>query len=69
MTTNFPQETLQQSAKIYQFPARVRKAVDGRRQETDPAVDLVSPRVSLAAVGSGWYHEAAIQESKRIRER
>jgi hypothetical protein len=69
MTTNFPQETPQESAKIYQFPARVRKAVDGRREETDSAVELVSPRVSLAAVGSGWYHEAAIQESKRIRER
>jgi hypothetical protein len=62
MTTNFPAETQQASAKIYQFPARVRKAVDGRREETNPAVDL-------AAFGSGWYHEAAIQESKRIRER
>jgi Protein of unknown function (DUF2735) len=69
MTTNFPQETPQVSAKIYQFPARARKAVDGRREQTNPALDLVSPRVSLAAVGSGWYHEAAIQESKRIRER
>jgi hypothetical protein len=68
MTKNFLQETSQESAKIFQFPVRVRNAVDGRREQTNPAVDLVSPRVSLAGSGSGWYHEAAIQESKRIRE-
>ena len=64
MTTNFSQE----SAKIYQFPARGRKTVDGRRDEA-PAVDLSALRVSAAAFGSGWYHEAAIQESKRVWER
>src|ERR1700694_2442789 len=52
------------SAKIYQFPA------GGRRyEETKTVTDLASTPVSEAASGSGWYHEAAIQESKPVRER
>jgi hypothetical protein len=62
MTTNFYQE----SATIYQFPARVRKTIDGYTEEFNPAADLALARVSF---GSGWYHEAAIQESKRPWER
>jgi Protein of unknown function (DUF2735) len=65
MTANFSQE----SAKIYQFPATGRKTVEGRREEINSTIDLTGLRVSAAAFGSGWYHEAAIQESKRIRER
>jgi Protein of unknown function (DUF2735) len=58
------------SAKIYQFPAGGRAALGGRRQEEAKApVDPGSLRVSEAASGSGWYHEAAIQESKPARER
>jgi hypothetical protein len=58
------------SAKIYQFPAGGRAALGGRRQEEATAAsDLSSLRVSEAACGSGWYHEAAIQESKPARER
>jgi hypothetical protein len=52
------------SAKIYQFPAGGRAAFGGRRlEETRTSTDL-SARVSEAAVGGSWYHEAAIQESK-----
>jgi hypothetical protein len=58
------------SAKIYQFPAGGRSAAGGRRyEETRSVTDLASPRVSDAACGDGWYHEAAIQESKPVRER
>jgi len=58
------------SAKIYQFPAGGRSALGGRRyEETKTAADLASTQVSEAASGSGWYHEAAIQESKPVRER
>jgi hypothetical protein len=58
------------SARIYQFPARGRSATGGRRyEETRSVTDLASPRVSEAACGDGWYHEAAIQESKPARER
>jgi hypothetical protein len=58
------------SAKIYQFPAGGRSAAGGRRhEETKSAIDLASSRISEAACGDGWYHEAAIQESNPVRER
>jgi Protein of unknown function (DUF2735) len=58
------------SAKIYQFPAGGRAALGGRRhEETKAADDQGSLRVSEAAYGGSWYHEAAIQESKPVRER
>jgi hypothetical protein len=53
------------SAKIYQFPAGGRAAFGGRRfDETKTSTDLSAARVSEAAVGASWYHEAAIQEAK-----
>ncbi len=58
------------SAKIYQFPAGGRSALGGRRyEETKTVTDLTSTAVSAAASSSGWYHEAAIQESNPLRER
>ena len=51
------------SAKIYQFPAGGRAAFGGRRLE-ETRTDLSAARVSEAAVGGSWYHEAAIQEAK-----
>lgn len=54
------------SAKIYQFPAGSRSALGGR--ETRAVADLASSRVSEVAVGGAWYHDAAIQESKPVRE-
>lgn len=68
------------SANIYQFPAGGRSALGGRRYETaktftdktfpdNAANDLASSRVSEVAVGGAWYHDAAIQESKPVRER
>ena len=57
------------SAKIYQFPAGGRAALGGRRQEEAKAAsDLGSLRVSEAACGSGWYHEAAIQDAELTRK-
>src|ERR1700738_327640 len=57
------------SAKIYQFPAGGRAALGGRRHdETTPTADQGLPRVSEAAFGGGWYHEAAIQESEPERK-
>ena len=58
------------SAKIYQFPAGGRAALGGRRQEeAKAAIDPDLWRVSEAACGGSWYHEAAIEESKPARER
>jgi len=62
------------SAKIYQFPAGGRSVAGIRRlEEIKTAADLASSRVSEIAYGSSWYHQeaidAAIQESKPVRER
>jgi len=58
------------SAKIYQFPAGGRSALGGRRyEEPKTATELASSRVSEAAVGGAWYHDAATQDSKPVRER
>ncbi len=60
----------QGSAKIYQFPAGGRAALGvHRHEETKAATDPGSMRVSEAACGGSWYHEAAIQESKPLRDR
>jgi hypothetical protein len=59
----------QGSAKIYQFPVRVRATVAGDHEEVLPGADLRSSRIPGLAVASGWYHEAAIQDSNRDRER
>jgi hypothetical protein len=60
----------QGSATIYQFPLGGRAALGGRRyDETKPAADQGSPPVNETACSGSWYHEAAIQESKPVRER
>jgi len=56
-------------AKIYQFPARVRSALGGYREEAKPGEKLAEPnfkslRVSEAACGSAWYHEEAVREAE-----
>jgi hypothetical protein len=59
----------QGSAKIIQFPVGGRRAVAARRDEADLAADAKSSRMSGDVSGSAaWYHEAAIQESKRTGE-
>src|SRR3954454_11017152 len=58
------------SARIYQFPVGGRRALDGRKhEESKPAANQGVSRVSEAAFGGGWYHEAAIQESEPERKR
>lgn len=61
MSTNLEQG----SARIYQFPAGGRAALDGRRHgETKSTIGLNMPRVNEAIYSGSWYHEEAIQESK-----
>lgn len=57
----------QGTAKIYQFPAGGRSAVGQHRGEPTNTADLAA-RGSEVVCGSGWYHEAAIQESKPVRD-
>jgi hypothetical protein len=55
------------SAKIYQFPARGRTTAGGYLAETKPAADAASPRAKIVW-GSGWYHDAAIQDAEPNRK-
>ena len=67
MDTGFNQ---QGSARIYQFPVGGRSSLGGYRyDEVKTSADLVLSRAGQATVGGAWYHDAAIQESKPVRER
>ena len=55
------------STKIYQFPAGGRAALGGRRYGEPKTADIASLAGDSACSGS-WYHEAAIQESKPVRD-
>ena len=65
MTTNVPRP----SAQIIQFPVRARQSNGAQRDSMTPALDVRSQRFATVASGSGWYHDAAIQDSKRAGER
>jgi hypothetical protein len=49
------------SAKIYAFPARGRFAAGNQPDQPNPAANAALPRAIMAASGSGWYHDEAIQ--------
>ena len=58
MTTSIPRG----SARIYEFPLRGRFA-----QEEQASINLEAQAATRAAVGSGWYHDAAIaEEAERL---
>ena len=60
-----------ESAKILQFPTKARPAGgNGRYEQARFAAEAaMAPRVAKVAVGSGWYHEAAIQEAEQAAKR
>ena len=57
------------SAKIYEFPMRGRFAIEGGREDVKTGANVASPRIPKMVAGSGWYHEAAIQEAERAVKR
>ena len=57
-------ETVQRSATIIPFPVGVRKNVNLAK----PSAEEASARVPTVA-GTAWYHDAAIQDTKRAGER
>jgi hypothetical protein len=59
----------QGSARIYQFPARGRSALGGRHHEETRTADPASTYVGDSACSDSWYHQAAIEESKPVRDR
>ena len=56
------------SAKIYPFPVGGRAALGVRRPDEAGAPADLASRVSETAFGDAWYHEAAIEDSKPVRE-
>jgi hypothetical protein len=59
-----------ESAQIYQFPTGGRSALGARRYEASKtATDLASSRVNEVVASGAWYHDAAIEEAKPVRER
>jgi hypothetical protein len=66
MTTHFPPGW---SAEIYEFPASGRARIGGQREDNNATNEFESPRAPDATFGSSWYHDAAIQESRRPTKR
>ncbi len=64
MTTSFRQE----SAKLYIFPTKIPKGAAGRRGLIKPVAELRPLDLPEVQFGSGWYHEAAVQEAERTRK-
>jgi hypothetical protein len=58
MTKNRPSET----AKIYDFPAGGRRSLPNSQHGVLPDAHEPHPALTWAECGSGWYHDAAVQE-------
>jgi Protein of unknown function (DUF2735) len=56
------------SAKIYQFPVGGRAALGGRRHGETETTDMASVPSGDSACSGSWYHQAAIDESKPVRD-
>ena len=59
-----------QSAKIYEFPSGGRAELHGHRLvKKAAAIVPASNRIAKVEFGTGWYHDAAIQEAEMVRWR
>jgi Protein of unknown function (DUF2735) len=58
-----------ESAKIYVFPTRTRTASTLYHGDPRPVTALNNNRLPVVEFGSGWYHDAAIQETSDPRKR
>lgn len=57
------------SAKILMFPTAVRAPASNLSGKAKFAAELASLRNNHTDYGSGWYHEAAIEEAEQDRKR
>lgn len=62
------QDSNRGSAKIYQFPAGGRAALGGQRYGAARTDLATAPRLNEALCSDSWYHQAAIEEAKSVRE-
>jgi hypothetical protein len=64
MTTSFSGSSdFSGSATIYTFPPRGRFALRDQSQNFTSAANVQLPRGVKLVSGSGWYHDAAIQDA------
>ena len=61
-------DSRQGSAKIYQFPTGGRAALGGSHHGDAKADLATAPRTNEALCSDSWYHQAAIDESKPVRD-
>jgi hypothetical protein len=65
MAANIQHET----AKIYAFPTRAQLATGYRRDMSAMASEVAEAlRLKRTDFGSGWYHDAAIEEAGRDKK-
>ena len=61
MSTTFRHE----GAKIYEFPRKLRTTAGEQRRESQSEADFRPRPIAAVEFGSGWYHEAAVQDAER----
>ena len=65
-------EPARETARIYQFPVCVRQGstpdMKADTRQGAARTDAASAQIAYAACGSGWYHDAAIQETEPARK-
>jgi hypothetical protein len=62
-------DILRDTARIYQFPIRDRVIKAGPRESQKRVADLASAGFANVEAGSGWYHDAAIQDAEQVHKR
>jgi hypothetical protein len=58
-------QMVQRTAKIYQFPLRGRTNSSNGRTDTRVQSDRTPSDAPAIVYGGGWYHDAAIEDSRR----
>ena len=64
MSPNFQSKT----AKIYQFPLNRRKGADASQRPETGGQPANSRNLPATEFGSGWYHQAAVQDAQGPRK-
>lgn len=62
-------DTSPETANIYAFPSRALNSGNHRWEGARPVADLTSRRLPRVEFGSGWYHDAAIDEAQQDAKR
>ncbi len=61
------ESSVRETAQIIPFPARNRASKSSLRDGATRGVDRLPAYVATCEFGSGWYHDAAMEEEARKR--